>query len=248
MNKPEAFNFSDFTRSNYSNIIRIGKNIFHFSTYTNFVPNNRFVIWRHDVDISMHSAVKLAEIEANHNVSATYFIYTHSPFYNLLEKDIYECVKKILSLGHNIGIHFDSEFYGELNLSSFNYWLNYEATLLESYFNAPIKAFSFHNTTPFAISCKDYEYSGLINATSTYFREEVEYCSDSNGYWRYRRLEDVLQNPQVQRLQVLTHPEWWQEEIMSPRKRILRCIDGRANKTIKLYDNLLREFNRENVD
>ena len=32
----------------------------------------------------------------------------------------------------------------------------------------------------------------MINTYAKYFKENVEYCSDSNGYWRYKRLEDFL--------------------------------------------------------
>lgn len=238
----------DFTRSNYSNLIKVAKDKYHFCNFTDFVGHERYVIWRHDVDASAHSAVRLAEIEAENNVNATYFLHLHSVFYNALEKNIIECFMKILNLGHNLGLHFDSDFYGNLDQSKFEYWLRYEAEILESIFKVPIKVFSFHNTTPFAMACTEHEYAGLINATSSYFREKVAYCSDSNGYWRFRRLEDVLHDPQIQRLQVLTHPEWWQEEEMSPRQRILRCIDGRAKKTIEKYDRALREFGRENVE
>jgi hypothetical protein len=49
------------------------------------------------------------------------------------------------------------------------------------------------------------------------------------------------------RIQVLTHPEWWQKEVMRPRQRIQRCIDGRAKKIAMLYDKLLQEWGRENV-
>ncbi|MBT5716894.1 MAG: hypothetical protein HOI70_08280, partial [Opitutae bacterium] len=62
------------------------------------------------------------------------------------------------------------------------------------------------------------------------------YVSDSNGYWRYRRLWDVLQKSQDSCLQVLTHPVWWQEKPMPPRQRIFRSVYGRAKATIKLSD------------
>ena len=30
----------------------------------------------------------------------------------------------------------------------------------------------------------------MINVYAKYFIENVEYCSDSDGYWRHKRLED----------------------------------------------------------
>ena len=49
-----------------------------------------------------------------------------------------------------------------------------------------------------------------------------------------------------ERLHVLTHPEWWQAEAMSPRRRIMRCIEGRAAPE-ENYDALLADNQRVNV-
>ena len=64
--------------------------------------------------------------------------------------------------------------------------------------------------------------AGLTNAYGESLRERYAYVSDSNGYWRHRRLPDVLEAAGEERLHVLTHPEWWQKEPMSPRERIER--------------------------
>ena len=73
------------------------------------------------------------------------------------------------------------------------------------------------------------------------------YVSDSNGYWRFERLPEVLAAGAHERLHVLTHPEWWQEQPMSPRERILRCIEGRGRASEATYDALLSDNQRVNV-
>lgn len=73
------------------------------------------------------------------------------------------------------------------------------------------------------------------------------YVSDSNGYWRYQRLSDVLENSENEKLHILTHPEWWTPEIMPPRERISRCIEGRSAKQHAIYDEALRKAGRLNV-
>jgi hypothetical protein len=40
----------------------------------------------------------------------------------------------------------------------------------------------------------------------------------------------------------------WQDEVMSPKQRVERCIEGRAMKTRRWYDDVLRRAGRENVD
>ena len=74
-------------------------------------PSGRHVLWRHDVDVSMHRAARLAEIEAERGVVATYFVNPRSVFYNLLEPEIEVLLRRIRSLGHEIGLHFDAGAY-----------------------------------------------------------------------------------------------------------------------------------------
>jgi hypothetical protein len=50
-----------------------------------------------------------------------------------------------------------------------------------------------------------------------------------------------------ERLQVLTHPEWWVPEPMSPRERVARAIDGRARRQHARYDEIMKAMRRENV-
>ncbi|KDC30925.1 hypothetical protein L505_0136 [Bordetella bronchiseptica F4563] len=94
---------------------------------------------------------------------------------------------------------------------------------------------------------REARYAGLLNTYSEFFRDQVGYCSDSNGYWRHRRLADVLEQAADHSLQVLTHPGWWVDEAMSPRDRIARCAEGRAAATMRKYDEDLACFGRDNI-
>lgn len=124
--------------------------------------------------------------------------------------------------------------------------LSFEKNILETLFQTEVKVFSFHNPTEEILKNDNYKYAGMINTYASYFKENVEYCSDSNGYWRHKRLEDFLEQKHS-KIQVLTHPGWWQKDIMSPRDRIQRCIDGRAKKVEKTYDSILNAHGRKNV-
>lgn len=242
------YNFSDFTRDNYRNILMLAKQYYKFCLYDNFEKEDNFIILRHDLDFSVHSAYAVSEIEKNLDISAVYFLHLHNEFYNLLEKEIYDLVLKIISNGHKIGIHFDTHFYNIQTENDLIDKLIFEKDILENIFQTDINVFSFHNTNDKILMFNKHTYGGLINTYSKKFQNDIGYISDSNGYWRYERLEDVIRERKYNKLQILTHPAWWQEKVLSPKKRIWRCIEGRAEKTKLKYNLLLKTYGRENID
>jgi hypothetical protein len=248
MSNADRYHFADFTLENYRRLLRLARQNYVFRTYTDFDAGERFVLWRHDVDLSAHAARRLAEIEASEGVVATYFLCLHSEFYNLLEREIVACIHQILALGHPIGLHFDVGFHGVQSEEHLEDLLRREKRILEEVFEREVLAFSFHIPTGPALYCRAFRYAGLVNAGAEYFQGQVGYCSDSNGYWRIRRLEDVLREGSDRCLQVLTHPEWWQDAVMSPRQRLDRCIQGRAEKMRAWYERTVQEHGRPNLD
>jgi hypothetical protein len=248
MSNAERYHFADFTRDSYRQLLRLARKTYVFRGYTDFRLDERFVLWRHDLDSSVHAARALARIEAEEGLATTHFVRLHSEFYNLFERDSTDCVREIVALGHAIGLHFESEFYGLEDEAALDAALARERRILEDLLAVPVTAFAFHLSTPLALRARHAHYAGLVNATADYFRTEVGYCSDSNGYWRFRRLEDVLTDAGDERLQVLTHPEYWPERAMSPHERIHRCIDGRAEHTRRFYAGHLATWDRPDID
>jgi len=238
---------SDFTTLNYRKLIKLAKLRYEFSNYENIPWGSRFVLWRHDCDYSLNRAYVLALIEFEEGVESTFFLNPHCEFYNLFEVHQYKIIKDILDMGHHIGLHFDSMFYGEINQNNLSESILKEADILENLLGVRPKAFSFHNPTDFHMECEEDFYGGLLNCYSKRFKTEVSYCSDSNGYWRFQNLHDVLSQAADSSLQVLTHPGWWQNVPMPPRNRIFRAIYGRANNLIDNYDKTLEKHGRENL-
>lgn len=234
----------DFTLQNYERLLML----IHADTifYNEIENQHSFMLWRHDVDFSVHRAAVLAKAEQKYGIKATYFFQLGSFFYNILEQEIKELIFTIKALGHEIGLHFDSTQYAINSKEALEKKLIFEKNILEYLFDVKIKVFSFHNPTPEILELDDFRYAGMINTYAKFFKEGVAYCSDSNGYWRYQRLEDFLLQRNA-KSQVLTHPAWWQDNIMSPRDRIQRCIDGRAANTACKYDKGLEYFGRKNI-
>lgn len=242
------YSYQDFTESKYKTILRIAKQNYNFISYQDYQSKGRNLLWRHDIDISVHRARRLAELEAEEGILGTYFVHLHSDHYNLLETDVTKLILEIMACGHNIGLHFDPAYYLELFPQTKDYtdFLDFEKIFLEKLFGTRVNAFSYHTPVK-ELMVSNNEVAGMVNCYSSYFSENYGYCSDSNGYWRFKRLEDVLLSSEHQKIQVLTHPEWWTPEPMSPRDRVSRCIEGRAAAQHHRYDEALERLGRNNV-
>ena len=235
MTNREKYRFDDFTFNNYRRLIRLAKDKgFQFILHKDeLVSDRKDVIWRHDVEFEPDYALRMAQIENEEGIKATYFFQLHSPYYNTLEPHYRDVFNKIKDLGHHVGLHFDSAYWGITSEDQLNDYIQIDKEYLEKNLNVKIDTFSFHNTTPFTQSCLEYKYGGLINVYSSYFKQHYNYCGDSLGYWRFDRLEDVLNDENVKHLQVLTHDANWNNEILSPRKRFAKVMSDRAVKLIK---------------
>lgn len=222
MTNREKYKFDDFTLANYDRLVKLAvEKGFNFISYTDeFVLERKDILWRHDVEFEPDTALKMAEIEASHGAKATYFFQLHCPYYNLLDPHYTEVFHKIHALGHYVGLHFDSHYYGIEDESQLNKYIELDRSYFEAVLGVKIDTYSFHNTTPFTQSCLEPMYGGLINVYSSHFKKNFSYCGDSLGYWRFDRLEDVLNDDSIQHLQVLTHDANWTEEVLSPRKRV----------------------------
>ncbi len=242
--------FEDFTEGKYRQLLNLAKKNYMFISFDDYRNMGKVCLLRHDIDMSVHRAYRLAQIEAEESIYATYFVHLHSRFYNPLESENFELLLDICKMGHSLGLHFDPGFYGSklINEDVLINFLNFEKQILERMFEVKIKAFSWHDgdvgNWP---RVDDNEIAGMVNAYGQYIVKNYGYCSDSNGYWRFRRLHDVLKIAEEEKLHVLTHPEWWVPSPMTPRERVARCVEGRAFRTLDRYDKLLKEIGRENV-
>jgi hypothetical protein len=236
----------DFTTKTYRQLLGLAKKSYDFCLYNDIPWGQKFVVWRHDCDLSLNRAYALAKIEAEEGICATYFVNPHCEFYNIFEKSQHALVLGILDMGHEIGLHYDAAFFGSSDEGVLNRHVSEEASILERLYGVRPTVFSFHNPSLENLMCQAESYGGLINCYSKKFRDNVPYCSDSNGYWRHRRLDDVLRGASDSCLQVLTHPDWWQDNVMPPRQRIFRSVYGRAASVMKKNDALLDAFDRQN--
>jgi hypothetical protein len=164
-------------------------------------------------------------------------------FDNVLSMNKDDAIKYINSLGHEIGLHFESENIND-SQDEIIKSLYQDKHLFELMTGVRPKVFSFHNPTQLMLIMKNYKYADMLNTYSEHYYDTENYISDSNGYWRFRNLIDVLNDESTKKLQVLTHPEWWTPEPLSPRPRIWRAHIGRAHDAHSRYIALLETLGR----
>lgn len=243
----DKYHFEDFCPEQYRKALHKARENYEFCSFTRMAAS-KSILWRHDVDFSMEAAYELALIEAEENVSATYFINPHSEYFNLLQLRNGELLRKIKALGHNIGLHFDCHYYGKFFADGLTAALVSEKELIESIGVGRVEVVSYHNPTEEILDLDSEILGGMINVYSKKFFKQIGYCSDSNGVWRFRRLMDVLTAAEEDTLQVLTHPAFWvYEGAIPPKQRIWRTIERHSDLQRVIYNTCLNQYQRDNV-
>jgi hypothetical protein len=239
--------YSDFTEKNYRKLLELAKQNFKFRFFTSMPLQQHDLLLRHDVDFSPQRAKALAKIESDLQVGSTYFFRLRGADYSILDIENQKIIFEISSLGHDIGLHFESEdsFNSEEELIN---QLSTDKNLFELITGKILKVFSFHNPNSMMLSMRNSKYSEMLNAYSDIYFDKNNYVSDSNGYWRFRSLKTVLDDPGTEKLQVLIHPEWWTPEPLSPRERIWRAHIGRAHNSHSRYIALLESLGRTDLE
>jgi hypothetical protein len=149
-------------------------------------PQQGDVFLRHDVDLSLVAALKMAELEHEQGAAATYFLMTDSVFYNLSSRVGDHALARLRELGHAVGLH-----------------AVYPRAELDDRFD-PVVA--WHNPDP------EYVHepiAGVVNVMQAPWFTRGHYRSDSNQHWREGCPHEELARGAFDWLQLLVHPEIW---------------------------------------
>lgn len=204
--------------------------------------SSKHVLVRHDVDIDLDSALEIARIERQENVKATYYIWINSPFYNIFERRYSKIINEILSLGHDIGLHFDETAYEIICEEDILKYIEKECFIINSYFGIQIRSISFHRPSKYVLE-NNLALGKYINTYSNKYFKEYKYISDSNGIWRDGCGCNLFSENKFDRIQLLTHPIWWKQNHMDGNKRLINYVqfkldklEGDLNSNIKRYE------------
>jgi len=149
-------------------------------------PEPGVAILRHDVDLSLDAALRLAEIEAEAGAWSTWFLMTRSVFYNLDSSEGERAVARLRELGHRVAHH-----------------AVWPAVDLDARFDRVV---AWHNPDP------EYMFApvdGATNVMAAPWFDAGHYRSDSNQRWRHGCPHEQLARGEFEWLQLLIHPEIW---------------------------------------
>ncbi len=149
-------------------------------------PRRGDLLLRHDVDLSLDAALRMAELEAAEDASATYFLMTESVFYNLASSEGVAALARLRELGHRVGLH-----------------AVYPTAVVDERFD-PVVA--WHNPDPGYMT---KPVTGVVNVMQEGYFDPPTYRSDSNQRWRSGCPHEELRAGAFPWLQLLTHPEIW---------------------------------------
>jgi len=149
-------------------------------------PERNDLLLRHDVDLSLHAALAMAEVEAELDAQATYLLMTESVFYNLASHEGDRAIARLRQLGHVVGLH-----------------AVHPNVALDERFDPVV---SWHNPRPEYMS---EPIDGAVNAYAEPYFSPPTYRSDSNQRWRAGCPHEELRAGAFPWLQVLVHPEIW---------------------------------------
>lgn len=102
----------------------------------------RFVYVRHDIDFHIFKVDKMAKVEALLGINATYYVLL-TQYYNPLNQENQNILRKIRDLGHEIGLHYDLETYPAEPMKARAH-LDWEVSILSRVVDTPIYTIVTH--------------------------------------------------------------------------------------------------------
>ena len=110
MTTPKEFVLSRLSRQLYVDFLTKAKaRGFSFIRFQDFLPGGparprRYIALRHDIDFAPSYSLEMAELEHEAGVRSTFFVLMDGQFYNPLQSEVIRQIRRIHSLGHEIGL------------------------------------------------------------------------------------------------------------------------------------------------
>jgi hypothetical protein len=210
-------------------------------------PRQRHMFVRHDVDLCPERALEIGRREAVLGVRSTFYFLVSTPLYSTASASTRRILAELLSLGHEIGLHFDVEQYAD-RPESLDAAAEHECAILECCIGRSVRSISFHRPAP-ALLNRPGLIAGRRHCYEPAFFSEIGYISDSNGGWHHGHPLNHCAVREGRAIQLLTHPIWWcNDPPMATAEIMDRLFEARRDAlqaslagTVKAYRAALEE-------
>lgn len=183
--------------------------------------DDRTLYLRHDVDFHVYRQDEMARIDAECGIASTFYVQT-SGYYNPALPDNRAVLETILSLGHEIGLHYDLRSYPP-DARAAREQLDFETAHLGRLLGVPIVTIALHE--PSAQSDDWFRsIDAYVHPHDPRWGEGLVYISDSCRAWRDERLLSALEPDGPRRLMLTTHGELWLAPEIEDRHEYLRMV------------------------
>jgi len=235
----------EFTYTYYKNFLKIMLKHYEFISFSRAKFNSdkieKSILLRHDIDQSLEKAKIMSDIEADLGISATYFLFLKSPFYNIFSYEEEKNIQNIIENNHHIGLHFDYSNYAIKTISQLSFQIKKEADFVQNYYGVKVDAVSFHR--PFNLKFfSKLELSIYPHTYESIFLGKYKYFSDSRGQWRFGNPLESMEYKQRKNLHILIHPIWWNKRKIVPEQSIRIFRESYSLKFEKFLNSELRGF------
>lgn len=212
----------EFTYEWYAEFLgRLHSTGYEFGTFED-PPAEGEVLLRHDVDLSPRAALRMGRIEADHDVQAAYFFLLGAPLYNPFDEECREVIRELESLGHAVGLHFDTHQYWPAvrrpEAEAVVDRIREEQSVLGTLVEAPLSTVSFHVPPEWVLG---ESFDGFRSTYEPAYFETPTYAADSGQRWRSK---PPLTGSDRAAAQVLVHPGLWGETDASFRPRVEQAV------------------------
>ncbi|HHT23884.1 MAG TPA: hypothetical protein GXZ87_11365 [Bacteroidales bacterium] len=176
----------DFTLKTYKHLLQsfLSRNykLINYSAYCKGVDADKFLILRHDVDEIAGNALKMAKLEHELGVSATYY------FRIVQQSNKPEIIRKIASLGHEIGYHYEDLALAKGDLQFAKQTFEENLAYFRTFY--PVKTVCMHGSSTSKydnrefwknFELKDFGLIGEPYLTTNF--NEVYYLTDTGYAW-----------------------------------------------------------------
>ena len=199
---------TDFTLAGYRILLdSLRDRGYEARRYPDSDPAKKHLVLTHDLDMSIQSALAVAEVEHDLGVVATYFVMLRTEMYNPFSQRGLAALNRLVELGHELGLHFDASIYND-DPDILDEAAERECAALEALTGRPVQFLSFHRPAV-RLQGMDRLIAGRHHTYEPRFFSNGAYCSDSRGGWHHGHPLDHPAVAEGRELQLLTHPIWW---------------------------------------